>query len=273
MTDIDIAAHHKPLSAQEWADRLSKWADALEIPSGPFVNDDLRGAADFLSLSVSPLPEEIAGLIEKLHHQHFPGLGVVEALLMHDVAAAIERMARHLEDIERRNAELGREVEKLTADRSERIGKALEYQRRIRELEAEVKRDREAFDRLTAAHHENVAKWRERISELEAVIENKNEACGLLNDNVERLEAERDAIKAKTIEECKVAAFSARFGPPSSWSGDRPEGWHLDRPCAPEEAALHDNGCIDAAKEIIKLRARNQPAGDGNLSTSAQENP
>lgn len=65
MTDTDIPSReYPPLSADEWAQRLRQWADALEIPSGPFVNDDLRGAADFLSrLTVSPLPGEIAGLL------------------------------------------------------------------------------------------------------------------------------------------------------------------------------------------------------------------
>ncbi len=38
-----------------------------------------------------------------------------------------------------------------------------------------------------------------------------------------------------------------RFGPPSRWPvKGRPRGWHLERPCTPEEASMHDNGINDA---------------------------
>ena len=51
------------------------------------------------------------------------------------------------------------------------------------------------------------------------------------------------------------AALRARFGPPSGWGSDRPDGWHLDRACGPAEAAYHDNGCVDAAKAIRALQS------------------
>lgn len=61
-------------------------------------------------------------------------------------------------------------------------------------------------------------------------------------------------VEPEIREECKRDAFNARFGPPSSWGGDRPEGWHLDRPCDPHEASMHDNGCVDAALALIRAR-------------------
>jgi len=35
-------------NSEECAFLLRKWADILDIPSGPFVNEDLRAAADVL---------------------------------------------------------------------------------------------------------------------------------------------------------------------------------------------------------------------------------
>jgi len=55
------------------------------------------------------------------------------------------------------------------------------------------------------------------------------------------------------FKECKRAIVRARFGPPSHWGADRPEGWHLDRPCTPEEASMHDNGCNDALMAVATL--------------------
>lgn len=60
--------------------------------------------------------------------------------------------------------------------------------------------------------------------------------------------------RRKALDEARVAAMRACFGPPSHWPSDRPVGWHLDRPCTPEEASMHDNGCIDAARVITTLR-------------------
>lgn len=60
-------------------------------------------------------------------------------------------------------------------------------------------------------------------------------------------------VTEDTAAVCKQAIVNARFGPPSSWGGDRPKGWHLDRPCTPEEACMHDNGCNDAFAAVAKL--------------------
>ena len=38
----------KPIDAFATAANLRRWAKTLQIPSGPFVNDDLRDAADML---------------------------------------------------------------------------------------------------------------------------------------------------------------------------------------------------------------------------------
>lgn len=157
---------------------------------GVFVpRDKLRGIREALSLSVSPLPEEIAELCARLRHPNYFG----QEGMRSEAATALERMARGeellkevlsksygqaaefarerdekaaaLERMAREIAEKDRLREKAIAHYTAVIG---DQAARIRELEAEVKRDREAFGRLTAAHHENVAKWRERISELEA---------------------------------------------------------------------------------------------------------
>lgn len=43
------------------------------------------------------------------------------------------------------------------------------------------------------------------------------------------------------------AINSRRFGPPSNWPvNGRPKGWHLEEPCTPTQAAMHDNGINDA---------------------------
>jgi hypothetical protein len=54
---------------REIAKRLRQWADVLEIPSGDFVNDDLRAAADELnrrSVTSQASEGEVEGLIEGL---------------------------------------------------------------------------------------------------------------------------------------------------------------------------------------------------------------
>lgn len=48
------------------------------------------------------------------------------------------------------------------------------------------------------------------------------------------------------------AINNKRFGPPSNWEIEgRPDGWHMDRPCTPEEASMHDNGINDALTALI----------------------
>lgn len=188
------------------------------------------------SLTVSPLPEEIAGLIERLTltcatvqrwHDAEVDAGeraVLAVIIIHmrEAATALERMAREI-------AEKDRLREKAIAHYTAVIG---DQAARIRELEAEVKRDREAFDRLTAAHHENVAKWRERISELEA---------------------ERDAIQAKTIEECATAKITLPPGQFATASDDFLRGFQ-----AGAEAQ------IDAIRALMS-------AGDGNPPSPPEE--
>jgi hypothetical protein len=52
------------------------------------------------------------------------------------------------------------------------------------------------------------------------------------------------------------AIASRRFGAPSTWHiNGRPDGWHLDRPCTPEEACMHDNGINDALMALNELPA------------------
>jgi hypothetical protein len=67
--------------------------------------------------------------------------------------------------------------------------------------------------------------------------------------------SDKDVI-ANTIEACKRAIVGVRFGPPSHWEGASPKGWHLDRPCTPEEASMHDNGCNDAFKAVSEVGIR-----------------
>lgn len=60
--------------------------------------------------------------------------------------------------------------------------------------------------------------------------------------------------RARALNDARLAAMKARFGPPSMWPRPGyPVGWHMDRPCTPEEASHHDNGCIDAARAIGAL--------------------
>lgn len=50
------------------------------------------------------------------------------------------------------------------------------------------------------------------------------------------------------------AIGSKRYGPPSTWPvKDRPEGWHLEEPCTPHDAAMHDNGINDALLAINEI--------------------
>ncbi len=67
--------------------------------------------------------------------------------------------------------------------------------------------------------------------------------------------AAREAAAAEAMrQQARVAAMRARFGPPSMWQvPGSPAGWHMDRDCTPEDAANHDNGCVDAMKAIASL--------------------
>lgn len=50
------------------------------------------------------------------------------------------------------------------------------------------------------------------------------------------------------------AINSRRFGPPSSWpTNGRPKGWHLERPCTPTDASMHDNGINDALMALSEM--------------------
>ena len=83
---------------------------------------------------------------------------------------------------------------------------------RIKELEAEVKRDQQAFEQQEARHLENVAKWREHISKLEAerseLIESiraeRNEAYeqGKYEGETATIERCKKTIKALKVDEC-----------------------------------------------------------------------
>jgi hypothetical protein len=50
------------------------------------------------------------------------------------------------------------------------------------------------------------------------------------------------------------AIFSRRYGPPSTWPvKGRPRGWHLERPCTPTDASMHDNGINDALMALNEM--------------------
>ena len=55
------------------------------------------------------------------------------------------------------------------------------------------------------------------------------------------------------INRCTEVIVSMLYGPPSSWKGSLPPRWHLDRPCTPRDASMHDNGCYDAILAIRRL--------------------
>ncbi len=77
-------------------------------------------------------------------------------------------------------------------------------------------------------------------------------------DVLSSLPAEEQAAIQARFEEIRAAAFDAAvsacvgatYGPPSRWGADRPRGWHLPEPCSPHDAAMHDNGCMDALRRI-----------------------
>lgn len=54
--------------AQYHIDLLRKWADVLAIPSGQFVNEDLRNAADAFAALASPAPAAAEGDGEALRY-------------------------------------------------------------------------------------------------------------------------------------------------------------------------------------------------------------
>jgi hypothetical protein len=74
-------SEHYPLTNAEIIERMEKWADVLNIPSGPFVNDDLRLAATRI--------RELEAALEE------PNAVVAEAIAERDAieAATIERCA------------------------------------------------------------------------------------------------------------------------------------------------------------------------------------
>ncbi len=100
---------------------------------------------------------------------------------------------------------------------------------------------------------QGLAELRDYFVELESL-----EDVLVLEAGMKRIAAlERELAGA--YERAARAAMSARFGPPSSWGADRPNGWHEDGPCSPREAAMHDNGCVDAFRAI---RALTEPRDD-----------
>lgn len=63
----------------------------------------------------------------------------------------------------------------------------------------------------------------------------------------------RQGERSPTREDVKRAILTAVYGSPSSRGGKNPPGWHLDRDCSPSDAAMHDNGCMDALKAVLAL--------------------
>lgn len=80
---------------------------------------------------------------------------------------------------------------------------------------------------------------------------------------VRRMPDPAQASRNAVIDECVKAAFSVRYGSPSSRHDKNPKGWHLPRDCTPTDAAMHDNGCIDAAKAIRALSTVPSTHSDG----------
>lgn len=122
------------------------------------------------------------------------------------------------------------------------------WEKRIRELEAI--RDSQAWELQQVAQLDCTKRIRELEAERDALQGRVDELHGAMRLDP-RFSA--DTMRAKTIEECKQAIVNARFGAPSNWGDDRPHGWHLNRPCTPEEASHHDNGCNDAFIAVSAL--------------------
>lgn len=56
------------------------------------------------------------------------------------------------------------------------------------------------------------------------------------------------------------AIDAKRFVPPSHWQvKGHPKGWHMQRPCTPEEASMHDNGINDALMALNELKLKPEP--------------
>jgi hypothetical protein len=83
--------------------------------------------------------------------------------------------------------------------------------------------------------------------------ETEDKYIARLEAEIDRLQGIAQSSRNAVIDECVKAAFSVRYGSPSSRHDKNPKGWHLPRDCTPTDAAMHDNGCIDAAKAIRAL--------------------
>ena len=257
--------------------------DRLNHSVEPFANYGRHVAAvlsrlrELENAAQAPPLEEIKGLIERLD-VIADGADIREdqQAELHKAAAALRSQAQELErtkddlrrvqsvyDFANLSAErdsLAQEVEKLrnqsALDRTI-SGASL---KRIRELEAEVERLKTERINAEMAHgalhaiHDLLDDW--GIPRGTFADDHVRNLVAMYNQRglrIRELEAELGSLKAKTIEECKKAIVNVRFGAPSNWGGDRPRGWHLDRPCTPEEASHHDNGCNDAFMAVSAL--------------------
>ena len=94
-------------------------------------------------------------------------------------------------------------------------------------------------------------------------------------DLLASLPAEEQAAIQARFEDSRAASFDAAvsacvgatYGPPSRWGADRPRGWHLPEPCSPHDAAMHDNGCMDALRRI---RARKNADAEKRAAHAAR---
>lgn len=77
-----------PKPASELSSNLRKWAAALDIPSGPFVNEDCRLAADTIDAQINAIQAEIESR-RAVFHQQQDALSACGARL-----ATAERLAK-----------------------------------------------------------------------------------------------------------------------------------------------------------------------------------
>lgn len=174
---------------------------------------DLVGKAfDHPELIVSPPPEEIAGLIESLKQRPCTPL----AELREEAAAALQRLARDAKMVRECNASLGKRITELEADLKGREAVADSYaeeNQRFHDRIAEIEAERhQALILLgqTARQRDGINKdcedLRASIAELEAELARARETNQVLMGQLELECRERDAIRAKTIEECAECA-------------------------------------------------------------------
>jgi len=178
-----------------------------------FGSDPYERIAELEATAKAPLPGEVAGLIEGLRAYAKTSLAaapsMIEQCMEWKAATALERMAREIERLSDDNESFRDDVAKLEVDNERQCA-------RIAELEALAKCDScgKPFDENggicepchSSAIGSHIKPLGTRIRELEAAHANVIDAHKITMADLIKVESERDAIEAATIERCAQVA-------------------------------------------------------------------